>query len=285
MATFTNRATLTYSGGTTDSNIVTGTYLETLAVTKTALAANYNDGTRVTYVVSLVNSGAAPFTGLNVTDDLGANTVLPGGTTVYPLDYVADSARFYVNGVLQPNPTATSTQPLVFDNLTIPAGSNGLLLYTADVNPFANPQAGGTITNTATVDGAGLPEALTAAQVLNAAAEPNLSITKALSPTAVPENGTVTYTFVIQNTGNTAAETTDNVTITDVFDPILDITSVTLDGVALTDPTDYTYTEGTGTFSTVPGRITVPAATYQQQADGSYVTLPGEATLVVTGTI
>ncbi len=285
MATFTNRATLSYSGGTTDSNIVTGTYLETLAVTKTALAQSYNDGTRVTYVVSLVNSGAAPFTGLTVSDDLGAYTVTPGGTTLYPLDYVEDSVRYYVNGVLQTNPTATTTQPLVFDNITVPAGSNGLLLYTADVSDAANPGVGGTITNTATVDGAGLPEALTAAQTLNAAAEPNLSITKALSPTAVPENGTVTYTFVIQNTGNTAADTTDNVQITDIFDPVLDITSVTLNGTPLVETTDYTYAEGTGTFSTVPGRITVPAATYQQEADGSYVTLPGEATLVVTGTI
>ena len=36
MATFTNRATLSYNGRTTDSNTVVGTFLETLSVTKTA---------------------------------------------------------------------------------------------------------------------------------------------------------------------------------------------------------------------------------------------------------
>ncbi len=37
MATFTNFATLSYSGGTTESNTVTGELLETLVLTKTAV--------------------------------------------------------------------------------------------------------------------------------------------------------------------------------------------------------------------------------------------------------
>lgn len=41
MASFTNFATLSYNGGTTNSNTVTGELLETLTVTKTAVVKNY----------------------------------------------------------------------------------------------------------------------------------------------------------------------------------------------------------------------------------------------------
>ena len=61
--------------------------------------------------------------------------------------------------------------------------------------------------------------------------------------------------------------------------------NVTLNGVPLEEGTGYTYNETTGEFATVAGVITVPAATYTRQADGSFVTVPGEATLVVVGSI
>ena len=44
--------------------------------------------------------------------------------------------------------------------------------------------------------------------------------------------------------------------------------------------TGYTYDEATGQFATVPGVITVPAATFTQGADGAYTRTPGLATLV-----
>ena len=69
------------------------------------------------------------------------------------------------------------------------------------------------------------------------------------------------------------------------FDPILALSAVTLNGAPLAEGTGYTYDEATGSFATVAGVITVPAATYTQQADGSYEVVPGEAVLVVTGTI
>ena len=65
-----------------------------------------------------------------------------------------------------------------------------------------------------------------------------------------------------------------------------DIRSVTLNGTALAQGTGYTYDETTGAFSTVPGVITVPAATYTQDpVTGIYTGTPGLATLTVTGTI
>ena len=72
MATFTNQATLSYNNTVTRSNIVTGELVDILAVAKTAVTDTYGCDTCVTYTVSIVNSGAAAFAGLTVTDDLGA---------------------------------------------------------------------------------------------------------------------------------------------------------------------------------------------------------------------
>ncbi len=284
MPTFTNKATLSYNGKTVDSNTVTGNYTETLAVTKTAVNDSYSDGSRVTYAVSLINSGVTPFTGLTLTDTLGGYP-FNGTETLYPLTYVDGSLLYYVDGAVQATPTVTETQPLTVSGLNVPAGGNALLIYQADVNEFAPLDVDGTIVNTVTVTGGGLAEPLVATETVNTLDEANLTISKALCPTQVVENGSITYTFVIQNSGNTAAVATDNAVVTDVFNPILTITSVTLDGVALAEGTGYTYDQATGEFATVEGVITVPAATYTQQPDGSYETVPGYATLTVSGTI
>ena len=283
MATFTNRATLSYSGRTTDSNVVTGTVTETLSVTKTALTSTYSAFGRQTYVISFVNTGTVPYTGLTVTDDLGAYT--EGGNTYYPLAYTENSLRYYVNGILQAAPTVAATQPLTISGITVPAGGNALLVYETDLTGLAPLDAAGQITNTATVTGAGLTTPVTDSETINAAADADLTITKALSPTVVPENGTITYTFTIQNFGNTDAVATDDVTVTDTFDPVLSDLTVTYQGTAWTEGVNYNYDPVTGVFSTVPGQITVPAATYTRAETGEWIVNPGAVTLTVTGTI
>lgn len=283
MATFTNKATLSFNGGSVDSNTVTGTFLETLSVTKTALTEEYTLGSRITYVISLVNSGSTPFVGLTLTDDLGGYPF--GSATVYPLDYEEGSLAYFVDGIQQPTPAVLSEQPLTLGGIAVPAGGNAILVYVTEINAYAPLDAAGTVVNTVTVSGGGLPEDLVASETVETSDTPVLSITKTLSPTSVPENGTVTYGFLVENRGNTDAVATDNLVISDVFDPILDITSVTLNGLLLTEGTDYTYDETTGAFATLPGVITLPAATFTQGADGVYTVDPGEAVLTVVGTI
>ena len=96
----------------------------------------------------------------------------------------------------------------------------------------------------------------------------------------------MTYTFVLQNSGNQALVATDNAVITDTFDPILTALAVSFNGVSWTEGVEYNYNEATGLFSTVAGQITVPAATYTQDpVSGAYSLAPGTATLVVSGTI
>lgn len=284
MATFTNQATLTYNGVTTDSNIITGQLLEVLSATKTAVVDSYAADDDVTYVISIVNSGTTAFTGLTVTDALGSYEF--NSTQLTPLTYTDGSIRYYINGELQAAPAVVSGPPLVISGINIPAGGNALIIYEAEVNQFASPEAGGTITNEATVSGGGLTTPLTAEETIAAAGNPSLTITKSLSPQTITENGQLTYTFTIQNSGNSPAVATDNVTLTDTFDPILDPITVTFEGAVWTEPTNYTYDETTGVFSTVPGQITVPAATYTQDpVTGAWRVTPGVATLTVTGTV
>ena len=284
MAIFSNQATLTVNGNATNSNIAYGEILDVLAATKTAVEGTYTPGELVTYVVTLRNTGAATLTGLTVTDDLGGYSF--GGNTVYPLTYEDGSATLFVNGVPQAAPAVTAGPPLVVTGINIPGNGDAVLVYQARANAFADPAAGGTIDNTVTVTGDGLSTPITATETVTAATGPELTITKSIAPTQVVDNDRVTYTFVIQNTGNTPVVATDNATITDTFDPILTGLTVTFNGTPLTEGVQYTYDEATGLFATVPGQITVPAATYTQDpTTGAYTVNPGVATLVVTGTI
>ena len=282
MAIFTNQATLSYRNNVVTSNVVTGTILKVLSTTKNALVGSYASGDTVTYVISISNSGSSAMTGVNVTDDLGAYTF--GATTLVPLTYVDGSLAYYINGVLQPTPTVVGAPALTVSNLTIPAGGNAILVYEATVNEFAPLAAGGEITNTATVTSGN--ELVTASETVTVRNAPLLSITKGLSPTTVSENGQLTYTFTLQNFGNTDAVATDNVVVSDTFDPALENITVVYNGDTLVANVDYTYDQTSGLFTTVPGRITVPAATFvQDPITGEWVISPGVSTLTVTGTI
>ena len=284
MAIFSNQATLTYNGNSTNSNIAFGEILDVLAATKTAVEGTYAPGQLVTYVVTLRNTGSAPLTGLTVTDDLGGYDF--GGSTVYPLTYEDGSATLFIDGVPQPAPAVTAGPPLVVSGLTIPADGDLVLVYQARANEFADPTADGTIDNTVTVTGDGLSAPITATETVTGTTAPLLTITKSISPAQVVDNDRVTYTFVIQNTGNEAVVATDDAVITDTFDPILTDLVVTFNGAAWTEGVQYNYNEATGLFTTNPGQITVPAATYTQDpVTGAYTLTPGIATLVVTGTI
>lgn len=277
MATFTNQATLSYNGITVSSNITTGEMLEVLEISKTAAQETYVPGDELTYTVSLVNTGGTALTGVTLTDDLGGYTFGTVGT-VYPLSLTKETVLYFVNGVLQPTPTVVAGPPMTISGINIPAGGNAVIVYHAVITEFAPLTADSEVTNTVTAGTVSASDTVTAAGVAN------LDITKSMSPTVVSENDTITYTFDITNTGNTVADTT--VILSDTFNPVLSGITVRLDGVQLTEVTQYTYNEQTGEFNTVVGVITVPAATYSQDAaTGVVATTPGKTTLTVTGTI
>ena len=262
MATFYNQATLSYNGNTTTSNITTGELVEILSATKTAVTDTYQSEGRITYVVSIVNTGTEDFTGLTVTDNLGAYTY--NAQTLTPLDYVEGSVKYFTNGVLQAAPVLTATSPLTITGITVPAGGNTTIVYETDVNDFAPLDTEAFITNIATITGPGLAAPITASETVNAEANAFLTISKSLTPSTVTENGQLTDTFL----------------------PILKDITVTFNGTTWTEPANYTYNEASGLFTTIAGQITVPAATYTRDtATGALVINPGASTLTVTGTI
>jgi len=283
MATFYNSATLSYNGNVTTSNVVQGELVEALSVSKTPVNRTYLSGDNVTYVITLTNSGTTALTGLTVTDNLGAYTYET--QTLVPLTYMSSSLLYYVNGILQPTPTVDAGPPLTITGITLPAGGNISLIYEATVNQYANPSATGSIANQVTVTGTDLAAPMTATATVTAADPANLSVSKSMSPSAVSENSRLTYTFLIQNSGNSEAGTSDNVVLTDTFNPTLSNLTVTFNGTTWTSPTNYTYDSLSGVFSTVAGQITVSAATYTQTTAGNWETVPGTSTLIITGTV
>ena len=283
MATFFNRATLSYNGRLTNSNVTEGELLDSLSITKTALNETYSSGSGVAYAVSITNSGIGAITDFTFTDDLGAYTV--GANTVYPLSYVDGSIKLYIDGVPTGAPTALAGPPLTVSGINIPAGSNALVIYEARVTEFAPLAEGSAITNTVTAN-SDCVENLQSSATVSVENTALLSIAKAICPGEVTCNGELTYTFVIQNTGNAPVVATDDLIVSDTFVPILSGISVTYNGALWTPGVNYTYSETTGDFATLPGQITVPAATYTQDPDTGVVTLtPGVAVITVTGTV
>ena len=284
MATiFTNQATLNYNGSTVRSNVAVGAIEGVLSVAKNALTDEYTVGDTITYVVSLINNSETTVTGLTVTDDLGAYIFNTG--TVQPLTYVDGTVQYYLDGVLQADPAVTATNGLVINGISVPDGGNTVIVYSAKVNEYAPLDTDSAVVNTVTVTGTGVCD-VTDAETVSAVNTALLSMVKSVTPVPVAENGELTYTFQLQNSGNTAVEDTDDAVISDTFDPILNNISVTLDGTPLTAGADYTYNETTGVFETLPGVLTIPAATFTQDAtSGAWTVTPGSATLVVSGTV
>ncbi len=280
MAIFTNQAQLSYKNTIVNSNIATGEVVEVLTATKPTVTEDYSVNDEITYVISIVNSGNTPFNGLTITDNLGGYEF--DNETLYPLTYVEDSAGAYINGVpsaAAPEVTA-ETGELVITGINVPANGNYILIYQTAVTNYAPLGEGASLINTATISGGGLSTPLTPTAEVAAELGPNLTILKSVEPTTVNENGTLTYTFVIQNYGNAPAEADDNVSLTDTFLPVLTNVTVSL-------PADsYEYNEETGVFATIPGRLTVPAATFAQDPDtGVWSATPGVTSFTVSGTV
>ena len=285
MATFYNKATLSYGGNVMNSNTTEAELLSGLELTKTAITDSYTQGGSIVYAITLSNMGSTVYNSLTISDNLGAYTI-PGGTTAIPLTYVDGSIVYYLNGAVQSAPTVTSVGSLEISGINLPAGSIATFIYETNANEFAPIAAGSTITNTAPVNGgAGVGE-LTATATVTVNEEPSLTIAKAVCPAIVTDNGQLTYTLIVQNLGNTPILATDGVIISDQFNPILSDITVTLDGTTLVEGTGYTYDDTTGAFSTLDGIITVPAATYTQDTTtGAITTTPGVTILTVTGTV
>lgn len=285
MAEIFNQAQLSYNSTVISSNVTVGELLPALSLTKTAVGSTYGRGSDVTYIISLMNMSANEYSGVTVTDNLGAYT--SGTSTLYPLEYVSGTVRLYENGILGDAPAVSAGPPLVFSGITVPANGNVILVYKTEVTEFAPLDVGSQITNTATASYAcNRSLSVSDSETVSVTESPDIAITKHMEPTTVIECDTVTYTFVIENYGNTALTAEYGSVLTDTFTPPLTDITVTYNGTVRSSATNYTYSEITGAFATLPGQITVPAATFHQDPVTGIVSItPGSSTLVITGTI
>ena len=284
MATFYNQATLSYGGNVVNSNTTEAELLSGLMLTKTAISDGYTAGGSIVYAVTLSNMGGGAYADLTVTDNLGAYDLVGGGTAV-PLDYVDGTLYYYLNGVLQPTPTVTSVGNLEITGIDLPANGTATFIYEVRANEFAPVAAGSTVTNTVSTNGGAGIGVITADETVGIRDSVQLTIAKAVCPAVITDNDPITYTIIVQNLGNTPVLATDGVIISDVFNPVLSDVTVTLDGTELAEGAGYTYNAATGEFATTDGTVTVPAATYTQNPDGSYTVTPGTTTLTVKGII
>jgi len=282
MPIFTNQASLSYGCTVTNSNVTEGELIRNIGLTKTATTESYGRGEAITYVVTLTSSGAS-YSGLTLTDDLGNISGVEGSA---PLTYIDGSVQYFVNGIPTAPPEVSADQTLTLSGIDVPANGTVTVIYAARVNCCAPLEADSVIVNTVSAAGIGIAEVLTATDEVTIRNESQLTLSKAVCPDTFTTNDTVTYTLILQNTGNAPVVATDNLTVQDVFNPILRDVTVTLNGAPLAEGTGYTYNETTGEFTTAEGAITVPAATFAQNEEDCVVTTtPGVAVLTVTGAI
>ena len=280
LAQFTNQAQLTYNNTVAVSNLAVGEIQDVLSITKTAVTEAYTANDSVPYVINIINSGNTDLTNLTLTDNLGSYTM--DTNTFTPLTYSANSLRYFRNNVIQPSPTVTSGNTLTVTGFTVPAGGSATFVYETHTNEYTPLQPESIITNIATLTGN--LTTITAEETISVSAEPDLSISKSISPVPVMENGTVTYTFVIQNTGNTPVK--GGAVITDTFNPIISNITAVFNDTPWVQGVDYSYDQSTGVFISGTDRVTVDAATYSQDSTTGIVNVtPGTSTLVITGTI
>lgn len=285
MATFYNQATLTFDGKTLTSNQTEGEVVTRVTLTKTAVSSDYGPDENIVYAITLVNTDDTAKTNVTVADNLGMFKPA-AGPEIVPLSYVGGSVLYYQNGILQSSPSVSAGPPLVISGITIPAGGNVIILYEVKANEYAPRGENATITNSVEATGEGLCEELSDSTVIPTRNEPILSIAKAICPESVSCGDQVTYTFIIQNTGNTPVVATDNLVVSDLFNPVLTDIVVSLNGTPLSEESQYAYNEQTGEFTTIGGAIPVPAATFTRDSEtGLISTAPGVAVLTVSGRI
>ena len=287
MATqITNQAQLTYRycgrAGSAFSNIASTTLQGPLTLEKNALVDRYNGEDDITYIISFTNTANSTMTDVVITDNLGSYTVPESLVIATPLDFIGPAALYvggsfvsYLNGIVGPNSVS-------FNLGSVGSGENAMVIYRARVNDYVLPSPVGSITNTAVVTADGIAETATASATIDFGNFADVSIIKTMTPDPVSTGELITYNFSLYNYGNTPA---NNVVLTDQFSPAPTISSVTINGNPV-PPFEYNYIGGELTLPASDRlQITIPPASYSQDARGFVTKIPGVVTVTVTGTV
>lgn len=257
-----NRASLNYTygenTGSVKSNTTNTVLLDeyTISIVKTPIVTPIEAGDDVYYILSLENTGAGALYNPKVTDDLGTGT-----SETAPLGYVDGSAKFYYNGdTVSGTATLTDSKLTLSSTVILQPGEKLNIVYAASTQlnqaeDIVNTAVATANSGTAT----GAEVTAEASATISFTASANIVILKSANSESVVSGDTLTYTFTLINTGNSAA---DSVTLTDELPPEFTVNSVsyTTDGV----------------------RTEVPGSEYSITAPNTLV-LPAEGSTVVIG--
>ena len=259
--TMSNQASATYTlAGSTEEitevsnenqiNLINETGI---SVIKSSNTETFVPGQRITFYVSITNTGSQWFSGVRITDNLSG--------TGY-LTYVPNSASLFINGQWLAA-QIVNTNPLVATLSPLSPGENYLLRYEATVNSNI-PATINSLTNS--VEGIGYTYNSTvtgnSSLTLERATTGSVTILKTASDSSVTVGQVFNYQIAITNSSNETA------TLSNIQDQLPEgfvITSVSLQTgsgvVRILDPSDYTVSPANefNTPTATGQTITVPA--------------------------
>ncbi|GLZ78668.1 hypothetical protein Afil01_34750 [Actinorhabdospora filicis] len=213
--------TVTTPDGCT-ANCSTETPVATLEITKTAAPASAKPGEKVTYTVTVKNTGTGVYTGATFTDDLTG--VIDDAT--YNADAAASSG------------TTTYTAPKLKWTGDVTAGATVTVTYSVTVS---KPPTGDLTLKNAITE---CPTCGTETPVAK------LEITKTVSPSPARPGDKVTYTVTVKNTGTGPYA---GATFTDDLTGVLDDAAYNADAAASSGTTSYTAPKLTWTGDVAAG--------------------------------
>ncbi|MEV0675655.1 GEVED domain-containing protein [Actinosynnema sp. NPDC050436] len=205
--------------GSTDPRCKTSTPVSGVAITKTADRTDAKPGDVVTYTVVVRNTGKTALTGATFSDDL--------------TDVVDDAAY---GSATATTGTTTYAEPTLTWTGDVPVGGTATVTYAVTVR---NPVPGNSrLRNavTSATPGSNCPTGTTDPRCSTDTPVAGLSITKTAAPASVGPGGTVTYSVVVANTGQTALP---GATFTDDLTGVVDDATYNADAAATLGAVSY----------------------------------------------
>ena len=251
-----------------------------LLVTKKTVAISYDPngnnavdpGDKLTYTITVANSGAVPATGATLTDAIPNLTTYDPGTTTLNGSAVADSGGVSaLQGGMAINAAGSPSG-------TIPNGASAVVTFTVTVAATANP--GDTISNQGSVASNEVPSLLTDADgdpsngyqptTIVVGSAQQLSITKSVSVVgggAALPGSKLDYAVTVTNNGAASAT---NVVITDDLTPLAALATYVNGSATLAHGSATTA----GAYSSATSTVTADySAAYGNLAPGDSATL------------
>ncbi|MEV7597182.1 hypothetical protein AB0O91_07285 [Kitasatospora sp. NPDC089797] len=205
--------------GSTDPACGTVVPVKHLTVAKTADHTSVKPGEKVTYTVTVTNTGGTDYPGATFTDDL--TKVLDGAA--------------YGNDATATAGTVGYTAPKLTWTGDLAIGATARITYSVTVN---NPLTGsGKLVNAVTAPDSNCPDGSTDPACTNTVPARNIRITKTAAPTVARPGEKVTYTVTV---ANLADESAAGVSFSDDLTKVLDKAAYDQDAAATSGTVDYT---------------------------------------------